>query len=47
MCLGQWSLLGYVHDSNVQEVALLPEVPEEEGDEDGNVMMLEDFDKIV
>ncbi len=46
MCLGQWSLLGYVHNSDVQEVALL-EIPEEEGDEDGDVMVLEDFDKIV
>ncbi|SJL08910.1 uncharacterized protein ARMOST_12284 [Armillaria ostoyae] len=33
--------------SDVQEVVLLPEVPEEEGNKYGDVMMPEDFDKIV
>jgi hypothetical protein len=27
MCLGVWSLLGYVKDSDIKAVAILPEVP--------------------
>ncbi len=36
MCLGDWSTLGFIKDSDIQAVALMLEVPEEEGSEDGN-----------
>ena len=32
MCLGVWSLLGYVHDNDVKAAALLPEIDEEDED---------------
>lgn len=47
MCLGQWSLHGYIHDNDVQEVVLLPEVTEADGDEDGDVLMPDGFNKIL
>jgi hypothetical protein len=31
MCVGAWSLMGYVKDNNIKAAAILPEV---EGDED-------------
>lgn len=40
ICLGVWSLMGYVHDNDVKAAALLPEV---DGDED---QLAEDWDKI-
>ncbi len=46
MCLGDWSQMGFVEDSDIQEVALLPEVPEEQGDEDGDILMPEGWDTI-
>ncbi|SJL04353.1 uncharacterized protein ARMOST_07719 [Armillaria ostoyae] len=46
MCLGNWSLLGFVEDKDVLAVARLPEVPNEEGDEDGDVLMPEGWDTI-
>lgn len=34
MCLGVWSLMGYVHDSDVNAAALLPEVDGDENELD-------------
>ncbi|KIJ96458.1 hypothetical protein K443DRAFT_107256, partial [Laccaria amethystina LaAM-08-1] len=30
MCLGVWSLMGYVHDNDVKAAAVLPEIDEED-----------------
>ena len=30
MCLGVWSLMGYVHDNNVKAAAVVPEIDEED-----------------
>ncbi len=46
MCLGDWSVLGFVEDKDVLAVARLPEVPEEEGNEDGDVFMPNGWDAI-
>lgn len=46
MCLGQWSLYGFIHDSNVQDVARLPELPESEYCDDGDFLMPNGWDKI-
>lgn len=46
MCLGDWSVLGFVEDEDVLAVAHLPEVPEEEGNEDGDVFMPNGWDTI-
>lgn len=45
LCLGDWSLLGLVKDSDVERVARLPDV-EESGDEDGDIEMEEGWDAI-
>ncbi len=47
MCLGDWSRLGFIEDSDIQEVALMLEVPEEEGDKDGDVLMPDRSDSIA
>ncbi len=44
--LGDWSVLGFVEDEDVLAVAHLPEVPEEEGNEDGDVFMPNGWDTI-
>jgi hypothetical protein len=33
MCLGCWSRLGYVEDSDIHAAAVLPEVMEKDGDD--------------
>jgi hypothetical protein len=33
MCLGAWSLMGYVKDSDVNEVTVLPDLKEGEEEE--------------
>ena len=33
MCLGAWSLMGYVQDSDVKAVTMLPELKEDEEEE--------------
>ena len=33
MCLGCWSRLGYVKDSDIHAAAVLPEVTEKDGDD--------------
>ena len=30
MCLGVWSLMGYVHDNDVKAAVVLPEIDEED-----------------
>lgn len=42
MCLGVWSTLGYVKDSNVKAVVILPEL---RGDEEEEELKL-DWDRI-
>ena len=34
MCLGVWSRLGYVKDSDIKTVVVLPEVPADEDEEE-------------
>ena len=34
MCLGAWSLLGYVRDSDVKAVVVLPELQADEKEEE-------------
>ena len=46
MCLGQWSPMDFIHNDDLLSVTGLPEVPEEDGDEDGEVEMPGDWDKI-
>lgn len=38
MCLGYWSRLGYVQDSDIHAAALLPDVMEKDA-EDDDIMM--------
>ncbi|SJL03663.1 uncharacterized protein ARMOST_16509 [Armillaria ostoyae] len=45
LCLGQWSLHGYVHDDDILAAAALPEVPDGEG-EDGDFLMPDGWDLI-
>ena len=33
MCLGEWSLMGYVRDSDVKAVTMLPDLKEGEEEE--------------
>ena len=33
MCLGAWSLMGYVQDSDVKAVTMLPDLKEDEDEE--------------
>jgi hypothetical protein len=33
MCLGEWSLMGYVRDSDVKAVTMLPDLKEGEDEE--------------
>jgi len=33
MCLGAWSLMGYVRDSDVKAVTMLPDLEEDEDEE--------------
>ncbi len=47
MCLGDWSKLGFVKDSDIQAVAILPEVPEEDGNKDGDILMPDGWDAIT
>lgn len=46
MCLGDWSQMGFVEDEDVLTVAWLPKVPEEESNEDGDVLMPNGWDNI-
>ena len=39
MCLGYWSRLGYVQDSDIHAAALLPDVMEKDADDDDDIMM--------
>jgi len=43
MCLGTWSLLGYVNDPDVKAVVVLPEL--RAGEEEDQLQM--DWDKIL
>ena len=43
MCLGTWSLLGYVNDSDVKAAVVLPEL--RAGEEEDQLQM--DWDKIL
>ncbi len=45
LCLGQWSLHGYVHDDDILAAAALPEVLDGEG-EDGDFLMPDGWDII-
>ncbi len=47
MCLGDWSKLGFVEDSDIHAVVILPEVPEEDGNEDGDILMPDGWDAIT
>jgi hypothetical protein len=46
LCLSQWSLMGMVHDTDVLAVAAMPEIPEDEGDLDGEYDMADSWDDI-
>ncbi len=46
MCLGQWSLYGFIQDSDIHDVSLLPELPESECHTDDDFLMPEGWDKI-
>ncbi|GLB35657.1 hypothetical protein LshimejAT787_0212220 [Lyophyllum shimeji] len=46
LCLGRWSLMGFIHDEDILKVVTLPEVPEEEGDSEGDVLMPDGWDDI-
>jgi hypothetical protein len=46
LCLSQWSLIGYVHDSDVLKVAALPELAADAGDSDGEYEMEPGWDRI-
>ena len=35
LCLGNWSLLGYVKDKDIMAITVLPEIEEEEELEEG------------
>ena len=43
LCLGVWSLLGYVKDSDVKAVVILPELHADEEEEE----LKSDWDKIL
>ena len=43
LCLGVWSLLGYVKDSDVKAVVILPELCADEEEEE----LKSDWDKIL
>jgi len=43
MCLGVWSILGYVKDSDVKAVVILPELHGDEGEEELKL----DWDRIL
>ena len=43
MCLGAWSLMGYVKDSDVKSVTVLPDVNEDEEEEP----LAENWDSII
>jgi hypothetical protein len=43
LCLGVWSLLGYVKDSDVKAVVILPELRADEEEEE----LKSDWDKIL
>ncbi len=46
MCLGQWSLHGFIHDTDVQDVARLPELSKDECRDDDDFLMPAGWDKI-
>jgi len=46
MCLGEWSLMDFIHNDDLLSVTGLPDAPEEAGDEDGEFEMPRDWDKI-
>jgi len=47
LCLGKWSLMGFVHDDDIKKVTRLPEVPEEDGDSEGEIDMPDGWDAIL
>ena len=47
LCLGKWSLMGFVHNNDIKKIAKLPEVPEEDGDSEGEVDMPDGWDAIM
>ncbi|EDR12717.1 ectomycorrhizas secreted protein [Laccaria bicolor S238N-H82] len=47
LCLGKWSLMGFVHNNDIKKIAKLPEVPEEDGDSEGEVDMPDGWDTIM
>jgi hypothetical protein len=46
MCLGDWSQLGLVHDSDVLAVTLLPDVVSEGGDAGYDIELKDGWDSI-
>ncbi len=47
MCLGDWSSLGLVHASDIDTIMALPLVPKTQGDENGDVLLPDNFADIV
>ncbi|KAK0187356.1 ectomycorrhizas secreted protein, partial [Armillaria mellea] len=47
MYFGDWSCLGFVEDEDMLTVAYLLGVPEEEGNEEGDILMPDDWDTIL
>ncbi|PBK91246.1 hypothetical protein ARMGADRAFT_932814 [Armillaria gallica] len=43
---GDWSCLGFIEDKNVLVIAHLPEVPEEEGNKEWDILMPDGWDII-
>ncbi|KAF8992023.1 ectomycorrhizas secreted protein, partial [Hymenopellis radicata] len=46
MCLGAWSRANMIDARDIGEVTKMPAPREEDGDEDGDVLMPEGFDAI-
>ncbi|SJL18439.1 uncharacterized protein ARMOST_22028 [Armillaria ostoyae] len=46
MCLGQWSVYGFIHDTDIQDVSRMPELPEDACHEDQDFLMPEGWDRI-
>ncbi len=46
MCLGSWSLLGLIHSEDIDRVTRLAQVPEADGNKDGDVLMPEGYERI-
>jgi hypothetical protein len=46
LCLGQWSLLGFIHDNDVLKVTQLPEGPRRDDHGEGDVEFSDGWDTI-